>query len=123
MDFLRRLFVVLLFAVVPLFAGLDIAEYQAYVDSLLPEVSFGLSVRSVGSGVELANINGNELFTPASTMKTLSTATALHFLPLDYAPETKFSLMGAQQGNVFKGTLNVSPLSKHSSTEYLGASM
>ena len=40
-------------------------------------------------------------------MKTLSTATALHFLPLDYAPETKFSLMGAQEGNVFRGSLNI----------------
>lgn len=108
MKFFARLVSLALWAVLPAVgAGLDVAEYQAYVDSLLPEVSFGLSVRSVNTGKELANINGNELFTPASTMKTLSTATALHFLPLDYEPETKFSLMGAQDGNVFRGTLNV----------------
>ena len=96
-----------LLAAIPLFAGYDLAPYQAYVDSLLPEVQFGLSIRSVTTGEELANINGEELFTPASTMKTLSTATALHFLPLDYSAHTKFSLWGLRDGNVFTGKLNV----------------
>ena len=69
MKLFPRLVSLALWAVMPAFAaGIDVAEYQAYVDSLLPEVSFGLSVRSVNSGKELANINGEELFTPASTM-------------------------------------------------------
>ena len=48
MKLFPRLVSLALWAVLPAFAaGLDVAEYQAYVDSLLPEVSFGLSVRSV----------------------------------------------------------------------------
>ena len=107
MSFLRRLVAVSLCAVVPLFAGIDTAYFRTYVDSLLPEVMFGLSVRRVSTGEEIANMNGGEYFTPASTMKTLSTAAALHSLPLDYAPETKVSLFGSQQRNVFIGELNV----------------
>lgn len=107
MGFLHRLVVVLLVAIAPLFAGFDFAPYQAYIDSVIPEVKFGLSVRSVTTGEELLNVNADEYFTPASTMKTLSTATALHFLPLDYAPQTKVSLLGVQQRNVFTGEVNV----------------
>ena len=107
MGFLHRLVVVLLVAIAPLFAGFDFAPYQAYIDSVIPEVKFGLSVRSVSTGAELLNVNAGEYFTPASTMKTLSTATALHFLPLDYAPQTKVSLLGTQQRNVFTGEVNV----------------
>ena len=107
MGFLHRFVVVLLFAMVPLFAGFDFAPYQAYIDSVIPEVKFGLSVRSVSTGAELLNVNADDYFTPASTMKTLSTATALHFLPLDYAPQTKGALLGTQQRNVFTGEVNV----------------
>ena len=107
MGFLHRLVFVLLVAIAPLFAGFDFAPYQAYIDSVIPEVKFGLSVRSVTTGEELLNVNADEYFTPASTMKTLSTATALHFLPLDYAPQTKISLLGTQQRNVFTGEVNV----------------
>ena len=99
MGFLRRSLAVFLFAIAPLFAAFDFAPYQAYIDSVIPEVKFGLSVRSVSTGAELLNVNANEYFTPASTMKTLSTATALNFLPLDYAPQTKISLLGTQQRN------------------------
>lgn len=104
---MHRFVIVLLVAIAPLFAGFDFAPYQAYIDSVIPEVKFGLSVRSVTTGEELLNVNADEYFTPASTMKTLSTATALHFLPLDYAPQTKVSLLGVQQRNVFTGEVNV----------------
>ncbi len=107
LGFLHRFVIVLLVAIAPLFAGFDFAPYQAYIDSVIPEVKFGLSVRSVTTGEELLNVNADEYFTPASTMKTLSTATALHFLPLDYAPQTKVSLLGVQQRNVFTGEVNV----------------
>lgn len=104
---MHRFVIVLLVAIAPLLAGFDFAPYQAYIDSVIPEVKFGLSVRSVTTGEELLNVNADEYFTPASTMKTLSTATALHFLPLDYAPQTKVSLLGVQQRNVFTGEVNV----------------
>lgn len=102
-----RTFAFILFALTPLFADFDFEPYKVYMDSIIPEVRFGLSVRSVTTGKELINISGNEYFTPASTMKTLSTAAALHFLPLDYEPRTTFTLMGSREGNVFKGKLNV----------------
>ena len=90
-----------------LFADIPLDSFQVYVDSLLPGSKLGLSVRSVSTGKELVNIQADEYFTPASTMKTLSTATALHWLPLDYAPETKVTLNGNMQGGTFRGVLNV----------------
>lgn len=107
MRSLRRWILLTTLFVTPLFADFNLDTAKAYVDSLLPESKFGLSVRSVKTGKEIFNINGGEYFTPASTMKTLSTATAVHFLPLDYAPETKVSLKGSLYGNVFQGTLKV----------------
>ena len=95
------------FAVSPLFAYLDLAPYQTFVDSVVPGSRLGISIRSVQSGKELANIRGDEKFTPASTLKTLTTATALHFLPLDYAPETKISLMGSVQQKKFLGSVQI----------------
>ena len=107
MKLFSKLAALSLFALTPLFAGFDFEPYKTYMDSVLPDVRFGLSIRSVTTGDEHTNINGGEFFTPASTMKTLSTAAALHFLPLDYAPQTRFTLMGSREGNIFNGKLNI----------------
>lgn len=88
-------------------AALDLDSFQVYVDSLVPGSRYGLSVRSVKTGKELGNIRGTEKFTPASTLKTLTTATALHFLPLDYAPKTEVSLNGSVRKNVFVGSVAI----------------
>lgn len=88
-------------------AKLNVSDFQAIVDSMVPESRFGLSVRSVKTGEELVNIRGNEKFTPASTLKTLTTATAIHFLPLDYEPRTFITLEGKKDGNVFNGAVNI----------------
>lgn len=92
---------------VPSFAKLNVSDFQAIVDSMVPESRFGLSVRSVKTGEELVNIRGYEKFTPASTLKTLTTATAIHYLPLDYEPKTFITLDGVQNGKVFNGVVNV----------------
>ena len=89
------------------FSAIDISEFQAYVDSVVPGARYGLSVRSVRSGNEIANIRGTEKFTPASTLKTLTTAAALHFLPLDYAPKTVMRLNGSVNKKVFLGVLGI----------------
>ena len=89
------------------FSAIDISEFQAYVDSMVPGARYGLSVRSVRSGNEIANIRGTEKFTPASTLKTLTTAAALHFLPLDYAPKTVLRLNGSVKGKTFSGALGI----------------
>ena len=107
MKFLRYVVLLITLSATILFADIPLDSFQIYVDSLLPGSKLGLSVRSVSTGKELLNIRGDEYFTPASTMKTLSTATALHWLPLDYAPETKVTLNGNLQGGTFRGVVNV----------------
>lgn len=93
--------------VAPLFASMDLAPYKSFVDSLLPGVRFGMSVRSVKMGQELGNVNGYEFFTPASTLKTLTTATALYFLPLDYEPKTEVKVLGDVKRRTLTGTVNI----------------
>lgn len=88
-------------------ARVDVDSFQVYVDSMVPGSRYGLSIRSVKSGKELASIRGDEKFTPASTLKTLTTAAAVHFLPLDYEPKTFVSLNGSVQKKVFSGSVNV----------------
>lgn len=89
------------------FANLDVSGFQAIVDSVIPGSKLGLSVRSVKTGEELASIRGNEKFIPASTLKTLTTATAIHFLPLDFEPKTYMSLDGSVENGVFRGTITI----------------
>ena len=101
-----------IFALVGLFATLALANFQldsfqVYVDSMVPGARYGLSIRSVKTGNELGNIRGAEKFTPASTLKTLTTAAAVHYLPLDYAPKTEVSLNGSVRKKTFVGTINV----------------
>ena len=88
-------------------AGLDVSDFQTIVDSLVPQSRLGLSVRSVKTGEELVSIRGKEKFTPASTLKTLTTATALHYLPLDYEPKTFVKLDGKLEGKTFDGVILV----------------
>lgn len=85
----------------------ELDSFQVYVDSMVPGSRYGLSIRSVKTGLELGNIRGVEKFTPASTLKTLTTATAIHYLPLDYAPQTEVSLNGSVQKRTFVGTVNI----------------
>ncbi|WP_407457573.1 D-alanyl-D-alanine carboxypeptidase/D-alanyl-D-alanine-endopeptidase [Fibrobacter sp.] len=101
-----------IFCFICLFASLALAHFeldsfQVYVDSMVPGSRYGLSIRSVKTGLELGNIRGVEKFTPASTLKTLTTATAIHYLPLDYAPQTEVSLNGSVQKRTFVGTVNI----------------
>ena len=91
------------FLVAPLFAHVDVSSYKNYVDSLIPGVRFGMAIRSVKTGQEIGNVNGDEQFTPASTLKTLTTAADIHFLPLDYEPKTELTVLG--NVNVKKRTL------------------
>ncbi len=104
---MKRLLFVLLMSFVWSFAHIPVDSFQVYVDSLVPGSRYGLSVRSVKTGKELASIRGGEKFTPASTLKTLTTATALHFLPLDYEPKTYVALNGSVQKGTFVGSVNI----------------
>ncbi|MCQ2105050.1 MAG: D-alanyl-D-alanine carboxypeptidase/D-alanyl-D-alanine-endopeptidase [Fibrobacter sp.] len=89
------------------FANFVPDSFQVYVDSLVPGSRYGLSIRSVKTGKELVSIRGEERFTPASSLKSLTTAAAIHFLPLDYEPKTYVSLNGSVQKGVFTGKVNI----------------
>jgi D-alanyl-D-alanine carboxypeptidase/D-alanyl-D-alanine-endopeptidase (penicillin-binding protein 4) len=95
------------FLVAPLFAHVNLAPYKSYVDSLLPGTTFGMSLRSVKMGKEIGNINGDEMFTPASTLKTLTTAAAIHFLPLNYEPKTEITVFGDIRKRTLIGSLKI----------------
>ena len=95
------------FLVAPLFAHVNVASFKSYVDSLVPGTTFGMSLRSVKMGKEIGNINGNEMFTPASTLKTLTTAAAIHFLPLNYEPKTEITVLGDIKKRTLTGSLKI----------------
>ena len=104
---MRKIFALIcLFSTIAL-ANFKLDSFQVYVDSEVPGARYGLSIRSVKTGVELGNIRGSEKFTPASTLKTLTTAAAVHYLPLDYEPKTEVSLNGSVRKKTFVGTINV----------------
>lgn len=104
---MKRILSIICLLTVAAFASIDIDSFQVYVDSLVPGSRYGLSIRSVKTGKELTNIRGDEKFTPASTLKTLTTATAIHYLPLDYEPKTYVSLNGSVQKGTFLGSVNI----------------
>ena len=95
------------FLVAPLFAHVNVSSFKSYVDSLIPGVRYGMALRSVKSGQEIGNVNGDEQFTPASTLKTLTTAAALHFLPLDYGPKTEITVLGNIKKHTLTGSLKI----------------
>ena len=97
----------LLLLVAPLFAHVNVPSFKSYVDSLIPGVRYGMALRSVKSGQEIGNIRGDEQFTPASTLKTLTTAAAIHFLPLDYEPKTEITVLGDIQKHTLTGSLKI----------------
>ena len=109
MNKLFRVALLLPFFVGSLFAHVNVHSYKSYVDSLLPGTTFGMSLRSVKMGREIGNVNGKEFFTPASTLKTLTTAAAIHFLPLDYEPKTDVTVFGEVHAKkrVLTGTIKV----------------
>jgi len=79
----------------------------AYVDSLAEGARLGISVRSVKTDSIVHNYEGNEWFTPASTMKLITTAAALQNIPLSYNPKTLVHLEGIKRNNVFSGVIRL----------------
>ena len=80
---------------------------KSYADSVAPGVRLGLSVRSVRTNTLLHQVDGSGWFVPASTLKTVLTAAAVYYLPLDYAPELTLSLEGVRKGRTFVGVVRV----------------
>lgn len=97
----RRIF----FFVIPLFLTFSTAQAQALGtprgDSALEETFWGLSVQDAETGEELVGVRSHHLMTPASTMKIVSTATALDMLSL----ETRIPTVISATGEISEGTL------------------
>jgi len=83
------------------------ADYQTIVDSMVKGSKFGLSIRSLRTGKQIAAVNADSFFTPASTMKTVTTAAALDYLPLDFKPKTSVFLEGSFHGKTFNGVVRL----------------
>ncbi|MEM6726823.1 MAG: D-alanyl-D-alanine carboxypeptidase/D-alanyl-D-alanine-endopeptidase, partial [Bacteroidota bacterium] len=60
----------------------------------MANAGFGFSLRSVENNQLLVNLNGDQNLTPASTLKTLTTASALILLGPEYTYETKLATNG-----------------------------
>lgn len=86
---------------------ISVEDYRTIADSMVPGAKFGISIRSVKSGKQLAEFQADSLFTPASTLKTLTTATALDYFPLDYSPKTQLFLEGSVSGRTFHGIVRL----------------
>lgn len=72
-------------------------------DSTLAHASVGVSVMDIMSGEVIGEINGQVSHIPASTMKTITSATALCLLGEEYTFHTKVYIDGKIESN---GTLN-----------------
>ncbi|MDO5036652.1 MAG: D-alanyl-D-alanine carboxypeptidase/D-alanyl-D-alanine-endopeptidase [Porphyromonas sp.] len=74
-------------------------------DSALEETFWGLSVQDATTGEELVGVRSHHLMTPASTMKVVSTATALSMLSPSTRIPTEVLTDGQISGNTLKGNL------------------
>lgn len=86
---------------------LSAEDYRIIADSMVPGSMFGISIRSLHSGRQLLSFNADSLFTPASTLKTVTTAAALDFFPLDFRAKTSVHLHGIVSGKTFQGVLRL----------------
>lgn len=86
---------------------ISVSDFQTVVDSMVPKASFGMSVRSFRTGAEIAGFHADSFFTPASTLKTLTTAAALDFLPLNFQAKTSAHLEGSVSGKSFYGVIRL----------------
>ncbi|MDR1759769.1 MAG: D-alanyl-D-alanine carboxypeptidase/D-alanyl-D-alanine-endopeptidase [Fibrobacter sp.] len=77
------------------------------LDSLAPGSRLGISIRSVKQNKPVLEVNAGDYFTPASTLKTLTTASAVSLLPIQYEPQTHLFLEGSLSGKTFSGDLRI----------------
>lgn len=74
-------------------------------DPVMDAASWGVCVIDTRSGETLASHNANKALTPASTLKTITTATALGVLGADFRFQTYVEYDGDVQGGVLLGNL------------------
>lgn len=84
------------------------SAWQSFAkDSQFQQAHLSLCIIDQQSGKILFERNKDELLPPASTIKTFTTASALHYLKPDFCYQTKFSFKGEIKNNTATGTLMV----------------
>jgi len=84
---------------------LPIAMADALKQSGIPATAVGLVVQEVAGGGILAELNAALAFSPASTMKLVTTQAALSILGPDFTWKTSVYASGARTGEVLRGNL------------------
>ena len=74
-------------------------------DSSLSRAQVGVSIRNIQTKSIVFEKNGNQSFTPASNLKLLTTAAAMHILGADYRFVTKVLYSDSVQNGSFSGIL------------------
>lgn len=94
-------------SLLPLFTTVDAQTVRTpqSLPSLLEETAWGLSVRDAETGLQVVDVQASHLFTPASTMKVISTATAYEVLGPDYRFPTEVLLAGQVTEGTLEGDL------------------
>lgn len=78
-----------------------------FADTAQAHAHWGVLVRDLGSGATVYERNAEKTFVPASTMKLVTGAAALHALGRGYRYETQVLATGPVQGGVLRGDLVV----------------
>lgn len=105
-----RFFTTLIFVLIG-FCGFSQNKFDEPVKILLQQpdyknASVGICVQDLETGDNLFGLNDEKLMIPASTMKLITSATALELLGADYRFETKIGYIGeTEKNNSLKGNL------------------
>ncbi len=80
---------------------------EKVIQTVDPNVHVGVDVVSLDNDQRLFQKNSQQLFVPASTLKIITAATALHVLGVEYRFNTKLLSDGAIDDHLLKGNLYV----------------
>jgi serine-type D-Ala-D-Ala carboxypeptidase/endopeptidase (penicillin-binding protein 4) len=83
------------------------SEIEKVIRSVDPDVHAGIEVISLKNDHTLFQKNENQLFVPASSLKVITGAAALHILGVDYRFETKLFTDGRKRKHEIKGNLYI----------------
>lgn len=87
--------------------GLQESIFKFANDDVLHSASVGISVVRIADGEEIAGYDSSRANIPASTMKSLTSATALALLGDDFTFDTEVKLVGNLKNHDFEGTILV----------------
>jgi serine-type D-Ala-D-Ala carboxypeptidase/endopeptidase (penicillin-binding protein 4) len=116
---LKQTLTVILFAIIVatnlLFAQSEISyrNLEGKINTFLSDSTFipcsvGIVITIAENGESIYSLNGDKLFHPASNMKLLTTATAIHFLPSKFRFKTIISTNGIVRDKILNGDLILS---------------